>query len=246
MKFILCLATLLNTFCCFAYAETLTVGLEPFPPFINEQGHGYSVDMFKEIEKISDLTFDIKIMTYARAKHELKSNRLDIAGHTPKGLETKSFYHYGVELDWQIATTSDLFSFDKRYFDIAQIKSQRIGTTTGNAGFLAEQLGIAEYLFIEVATLNQLVEMFIKRRIDVLLFERSSIMTLLQEKKAQNVYYQTIGLVPASIAVSLDKKGLKLKRKLDGLIKQLDHQKIFSGYFKYADLPEKGKVPLVQ
>mgnify|MGYP000228418302 CR=1 FL=1 len=83
-------------------AQNVTVGMEPFPPFITEQVTGYSVDMLRAIEKISDLKFDIEIMTYARAKHELEFNRLDIAGHTPKELETKGFYRYAQELDWHI------------------------------------------------------------------------------------------------------------------------------------------------
>jgi len=236
----------MNSFASICIAETIKVGLEPFPPFINQEGQGYSVEMFRALEKISDLTFDIEIMTYARAKHQLKYELLDIAGHTPKGLEVAAFYDYGLELNWQISTTSDMFSFDQKYFDISQIKNQRIGTTLGNAVFLAEQSGIPENIFIEVATLNQLVDMLINQRIDVLLFERASVMSLLQQKNIADVYYQTVGLIPASIAVRNDLEGQRLKAKLDSLIKQLDLQGIFSGYLKYSRLPERGKVPLAE
>ena len=71
-------------------------------------------------------------------------------------------------------------------------------------------------------------------------------MTLLQEKLSPDVYYQTIGLVPASIAVSNDGKGYRLKAKLDRLIRQLDHEKIFSGYLKFNRLHATGKVPLAE
>jgi len=227
-------------------AETIRVGLEPFPPFITKDGQGYSVAMFRGIEKISDLTFEIEIMTYARAKHQLKYKHIDIAGHTPKNLEAPEFYQYGLELDWQISTTSDLFVLDKRYLDINQIKKRRIGTTLGNADFLADQVGLSADHFIEVATLGQLVDMLLKGRIDALLFERASVMTLLQEKISTDVYYQTIGLIPASIAVNNDDKGHRLKAKLDRLIRQLDHEKIFSGYLKFNRLHATGKVPLAE
>jgi len=222
-------------------AEKLTIAFEPFPPFISEDGYGLTVDMLKEIEKISDLTFEIKITTYARAKHELKNNRIHIAGHTPKDLETDDFYHYGQELEWQIRTTSDLFSLDPKYLNIENIAKKSIGTTNGNASFLAEQLGIAESYFVEVRSLNQLVDMFLKKRLNVILFERASVMTLLEQKHAYGVYYKTIGEIPASMAVQKNEAGLLLKTKLDNIIKKLDTSKIFAEYLKYSHLPSEGK-----
>lgn len=218
--------------------------MEPFPPFVDKEGQGYSVNMLKAIEEISDLRFDISIMTYARAKHGLKYKNLEIAGHTPRGLETPSFYQYGLDLDWEIETTSDLFSFDIRHFDLAIMAKKRIGTTLGNADFFAEEIGLPADYFIEVASLNQLVDMFIGGRIDVLLFERASVMTLLQERNIDKVYYQTIGMVPASIGVRNDEEGKQLKKKLDELINQLDHKAIFGDYLKFSKLPDSGMVPL--
>jgi hypothetical protein len=61
----------------------------------------------------------------------------------------------------------------------------------------------------------------------------------------KGVYYQSIGKVPASIAVFKNGAGGILKEKLDELIKQLPLENIFSGYFQYIDLPESGKVPIV-
>jgi len=227
-------------------AQNVTVGMEPFPPFITAQATGYSVDMLRAIEKISELKFDIKLMTYARAKHQLEFNQIDIAGHTPKELETDAFYQYAQELDWHVSTKSDLFSFDKKYFNFDNLQRGRIGTTLGNADFFSEKAGIERSKFIETSTLDQLISLLLTRRIDVLIFERVSVMSLLQEKNSQDVYYKTIGEVPASIAVSNNSKGKKLKEKLDSLIDKLDQDKIFSGYLKYSRLPDSGVVPKME
>lgn len=224
--------------------QVITVGLEPFPPFIDANGKGLTVDMFNEIEQLTDLTFDVNIMTYARAKYQLSRNKLFIAGHTPKNLESDDFYQYAIELDWQIDTTSDLFTFDQQFFDLANVATGRIGTTTGNAGFFAKLLGIEATRFIEVKELNHLVSMFITNRIDVMLFERASVMTLLQQRNVRDVYYKSIGQVPASIAVANTEKGKQLKNQLDTAIRQLDTNKIFASYLKYTQLPDTGKVPV--
>jgi len=228
----------------YSNSQEVSVGLEIFPPFLNEDGTGLTVDMLREIEQISDLKFDVRVMTYARAKSELHNGRLDIAGHTPKNLETQSFYQYAQELDWQIETRSDFFTFNPKFFNINEVAQKRIGTPTGNAAFFAEQLGIDESRFIEVSTLPQLVDMLLKRRIDVLLFERVSVMTILREKQVKGVHYKSIGVIPASIAVAKNEKGDKLRQQLDDYIAQLDRENIFSGYLNLLVLPESGVVPI--
>ncbi|GLX77531.1 hypothetical protein tinsulaeT_08710 [Thalassotalea insulae] len=240
MKWLLVIGFLFTAFCGKCATRAITIAFEPFPPFITEQGDGLTVDMLHAIEEISNFEFDVQVMTYARAKHELKYGRIDIAGHTPKNLETPSFYQYALELDWQIQTTSDLFALQPQFLSIEQIKEKRIGTTSGNAVFLAQQLGIDASMFVEVRALEQLVDMLIKGRIDVLLFERASVMTLLAEKGVYGVYYQSIAQVPASIAVSNNEQGKALKQSLDSAIKRLDLDSIFSGYLKYIYLPSSG------
>ncbi len=244
MKFIVWFGILINGFVFSCLAEKINVAMEPFPPFVNAEGTGLTIDMLHAIEKISDLTFDIEIMTYARAKHQLKNQRIQIVGHTPKNLETDEFYLYAQELNWMIDTTSDIFTFERKFFDLSILKKGRIGTTTGNADFFAKQMKIPRDKFIQTATLRQLVDMLLKRRIDVLVFERVSVMTLFQEKKMSGVYYQSIGKVPASFAVYKNSDGEKLKEKLDKLIKQLPLEAIFAGYLQHAHLPESGKVPI--
>jgi polar amino acid transport system substrate-binding protein len=245
MRFIVWFGILINGFVFSCLAEKINVAMEPFPPFVNAEGTGLTIDMLHAIENISDFEFNIEIMTYARAKHQLKNQRIQIAGHTPKDLETDEFYHYAQELNWRIDTTSDIFTFEREFFDLSRLKKGRIGTTIGNADFFAKQMKIPRDKFIQTATLRQLVDMLVKRRIDVLVFERVSVMTLLQEKKVKGVYYQSIGKVPASIAVYRNSAGKELKDKLDMLIKQLPLNNIFSGYLQYTDLPESGKVPIV-
>jgi hypothetical protein len=68
-------------------------------------------------------------------------------------------------------------------------------------------------------------------------------MTLLQNEDVQYIYYQSIGDVPASIAITRDEKGLKLKKQLDELIKKLDQQHIFNGFLQYTNLSDDGWVP---
>jgi polar amino acid transport system substrate-binding protein len=245
MKFVLWLGILINGFSFSCLAEKIYMGMEIFPPFVNAQGDGLTIDMLHAIEDISDLEFTIEIMTYARAKYQLKTHNINIIGHTPKNLETADFYQYAQELDWIIDTTSDIFSFDRQNFDLSKLKKGRIGTTLGNADFFAKQMNIPRDKFIQTATLEQLVNMLVKRRIDVLVFERVSVMTLLQEQKVTGVYYQSIGKVPASLAVYKNASGDKLKQKIDALIKQLPLDKIFSGYLKYTKLSNTGMVPIV-
>jgi polar amino acid transport system substrate-binding protein len=244
MKFVIWFGILINGLSFFCLAEKIHVGMEPFPPFVDAQGEGLTIDMLRAIENISDLEFDIEIMTYARAKHQLKNQRVDIAGHTPKTFETPEFYLYAQDLNWQIDTTSDIFSFDRRHFDLSKLKEGRIGTTLGNADFFAAQMNISRDRFIQTATMRQLIGMFVKRRIDVLVFERVSVMTLLQEKNVAGVYYQSIGKIPASIAVYQNDVGGQLKSKLDKLINKLPLDTIFSDYLQYTNLADKGIVPI--
>ncbi|MBA6305114.1 hypothetical protein [Colwellia sp. MB02u-14] len=78
--------------------------------------------MLHAIVKISDREFNIEIMTYPRAKHQLKQQRVEIACHTPKDLETVDFYLYAQELNWKIDTSSDIFTFDRKFFDLSLLQ----------------------------------------------------------------------------------------------------------------------------
>lgn len=225
-------------------AEEITIGVEPFPPFVDSSGEGLTIDLLREIEKITALSFEVKVMTYARAKHELKVNRLDIAGHTPKDLESDDFYQYALELDWSFDTTSDFFTLNTKFLEVSNILPGRIGTTRGNAVYLAEMVGLTKEHFVEIGTLPRLVDMLISGRIDVIFFERASVMSLLQQRQIQNVYYQSAAHIPASIAVANNEQGKALKEKMDKAINKINIDRIFASYLKYYRLPDKGIMPI--
>ncbi|WP_206483819.1 transporter substrate-binding domain-containing protein [Thalassotalea sp. G2M2-11] len=203
-----------------AIAEEINVGLEPFPPLINEDGTGVIIDIFNQISSHSDLSFNIHLMTYARAKRDLKNHQLDIAGLTPKNNETESFYQYGHELDWSFKTNVDIFTYQKPPINIKQLPEYSVGTLLGNAEFFAQVLNMPINKFVEVSSLPQLVKMLAKGRIQSIVFERISTMTTIKQLNKQGIYYQKIANIPASLAVQNNDKGKQLKQKLDQLLIQ--------------------------
>ncbi len=225
------------------YAEEVKVGLEPFPPLIKTSMTGYTVMMLKEVEKISDFKFVIKIMPYNRAKVSLKTKKIDLMGHTPSGVETKEFYTYAQDINWRINTFTDLYGINKANTDQSRLKTyKKIGTPRGNIEFFSELLGIPAKQFY-AGQLGNLLMMLKKGRIDVFIFERASTMSTIKELKIKNIYYNVADVsVPAGLAVRTDKKGEKLKKKLDKLIAKLDTEKIFGPYLEYINLPQQGIV----
>ncbi|PKI14156.1 hypothetical protein [Colwellia sp. 12G3] len=140
MKLAYCIFSLLLCLSTTANAQDIHIGVEPFPPIVNENGQGYAIDMFKAIEKISDLKFHFHIMNYARAKKELQKQSLDMIGLTPQGFETKSFYQYAEDINWSVTAKVDLFALDKKYFNTQLLPAQSIGTLRGNADFFLRYL----------------------------------------------------------------------------------------------------------
>ncbi len=216
------------------------------PPYVNQDRSGLTVDMLRALEKISDYRFDIEIMTYARIKQQLENRQLDLGGLTPKDRESASFYQYAQELDWHYQTTGDLVFFNQSFTQIKNIAPKRIGTTLGNADFLAQQLDLPASYFIEVATPYQLTDMFINRRIDVMFFERISMMYLLQNYPILGAYYHTIADIPISLAVPKTAKGNQLKTELDKLLKVISVERIYSCAEAFRSLPNHGVVPLIK
>ena len=227
------------------FGETIKVGFEPFPPLIIDERSGYTVLMLKEIEKISDFKFDIKIMPYNRAKKKLEVKKIDLMGHTPHQKETKEFYMYAKDLDWKIKAITDMFGITKAHLEVNKFKTlKKIGTPRGNKEFYSEIFEIPLNNFYD-GGLENLLKMLKRGRIDGFIFERASTMSTLKKLKINNIYYNTIDdSIEASLAVHSDKEGLKLRKKLDLLIKKLDHQKIFEEYLKYINLPQSGIVSI--
>jgi len=171
-------------------------------------------------------------MSYARAKRELELGRIDMMGHTPKTFEQSSFYEYAQELEWEIPTFSALFVKDKKYFDVENIRNQRIGTLLGNVGFFAELLGMEEYKFTEVRSIRQLVLMLEKDRLDAIVFESVAIKSSIENLKIDNIHDKMLFMIPISFAVSKNIKGNKLKKELDYIIKNINYYAI---YRKFLD-----------
>tara|TARA_R110000787_G_scaffold7876_3_gene26239 strand:+ start:2118 stop:2858 length:741 start_codon:yes stop_codon:yes gene_type:complete len=225
-----------------SYAQELKVGIEPFPPLINEDGSGLVLDMLSTLTAETDLNFNFQIMTYARAKKELKSERLQLIGLTPFQLETKKFYQYGLELDWHIDTCVDFVALNDRYFDVEKLPDGSIGTLLGNAEFFAEIINVSVDKFVEVSSLEQLVKMLALGRLKVILFERASTMTAIKASGIKDIYYKNMGIVPASLAVPNTPAGLILKTKLDNLLIDLDNTAFFSEFINYTSMADSGHV----
>jgi len=223
-------------------AQDVHVGLEPFPPIVNEDGQGYAVDMFKAIEVISDLKFHFHIMNYARAKKELQKQSLDMIGLTPQGHETKNFYQYAQDINWSVTAKVDLFTLDKKYFNIPLLPKQSIGTLRGNADFFSEVLNIPRDRFIEISSLTQLTKMLQRKRLKIITFERASTMTTLEKLDITGVYYKKVAEIPASFAVYKNSKGQELKAKIDKLLAQVKSKSYFLSYFKYQKLTDTGLI----
>jgi polar amino acid transport system substrate-binding protein len=241
----------------FAHHTDILVGLEPFPPLVNEDGSGFVVDMLNALQKQSSLNFNYQIMTYARAKKELKSHRIDMIGLTPKDQETKEFYQYAEELTWSFNTTVDLYATSPNDFSLNNLPHHSIGTLIGNADFFAEQAGVSRDKFIEVSSLKQLIMMMARDRLKVIIFERVAMMSTIASlktdlitkipnefnslKKPQSIYYKKFKIIPASIAVSNSPAGKALKQQLDHLLAH-NAEQYFIGIAPFSLLPDSGIV----
>jgi polar amino acid transport system substrate-binding protein len=224
------------------YSKEVLVGFEPFPPLVNEDGSGMVVNMLRAISSDKNLHFNFHIMTYGRAKKDLQSNKLRLIGLTPYQLETDEFYEYGVELNWHINTHVDFYVLDRSYFDIKKLPSRSIGTLIGNAEFFSEIVNVPEKKFIEVSSLEQLVKMLALGRLKVILFERVSTMSTIKSLNIKDIFYQEMGIVPASLAVSNTTEGLVLKQKLDSLLSDVKNEDFFSEFIHYSPSKDSGTV----
>lgn len=239
------LLTFIAFLLCFqvTYAETVNVGLEPLPPFVEEDGTGLTIQLLKEAEKISDLKFNITIMPYSRAKKSLKNKKINLMGHTPYKLEEKSFFEYAVEVEWSQPTYTDLYAVKNENLNAAQLKKlERIGTLFGNSDFFSELFDLPKAHFHE-AKMENLLIMLDKGRLDGILFERAATMSSISKAGLEHkVYYKTLANIPVGLAVPKDSKGNALKQKLESLLQKIDQEKIFKEYLHYAKLPDEGVV----
>lgn len=244
MKIISTLVTVLFFIGTIANAQEVEVGIEPFPPLINEDGSGYIINLLNGLTKNTALTFNFHIMTYARAKNELKHKRLNLIGLTPKNSETKEFYQYANELSWDFDTTVDIFSTSKNKVNLNELPDLGIGTLIGNADYFAEMIDVPLNKFIEVRSLEQLVQMMALGRLNVVIFERVAMMSTIKRLKVESIYYQHFITLPASFAVTKDKQGTELKAKLDLLLNQTSNEQYLTDFSQYTNMDKSGVVQL--
>ncbi len=231
-------------FSTFANAEQITVGLEPFPPLINEDGSGILISLLKQIATETEFEFTFELMTYARAKRELENTRIDLIGLTPQHNETNDFYQYAEELNWSINTNLDLFTMRQPPVALDKFADFTIGTLRGNAEFFSQILKIKQEKFIEVSALAQLVKMLKKGRIKAIIFERISTMLTIKQLKAEGIYYQKLTSIAASFAVQNNNAGRKLKTKLDEQLTQSSFILQDDTLKHYNNLAIHGKISL--
>lgn len=217
----------------FAWSDVVRVGLEPFPPLVNANGTGYTVDLLKALEQHTDLQFQVNIMSYQRAKIELEKGNIDLIGHTPWGYESPIFYEYAKELSLKVPTRLDIFALSPEHLTLTHSKEHRIGTPPGNAEFMAELTQTPLKQFIE-SPLNSLVNMLFLKRIDAILFERSSVLTTLEAlQKHPAVHRKTItSRIFAGLAVADTPRGVQLAHSIDQALKTIDQKAVYSSYLE--------------
>ncbi len=227
-----------------AFSEEIVVGLEPLPPLIINKNTGYTIDMLRQIEKQTDLTFKIRMMPYNRVKYSLKNGDIDLGGHTPYKMETPDFYEYAVDVDWSVTTLIDIYSKDPGKIASDDYKtSMSIGTPRGNQDFMGEMFGIPTENF-KINELDNIVRMVNAGRIEFILFERSATMSTIQKFKFDTIHYRMVDdSIKAGFAVNRNDRGQKVKALLEAAIKNVDQDLLFKDFFQYTKLPAKGVVP---
>tara|TARA_R110001599_G_scaffold292070_1_gene495696 strand:+ start:313 stop:1152 length:840 start_codon:yes stop_codon:yes gene_type:complete len=229
-----------------AHAERVRVYVEESSPLVDEQGNSLGIKVLQAVEEVSDLEFEFTRSTYSRALLNLKSNKADVVLHLPYEVEP-GFDEYGIYLEWTVPVKADLYTLNpNNLIDISKIGNNKIGIPRGNIGFASKMTDIPQEKFYEVNTLASLVKMLAAKRVDLIWFDRVSTQQEFRNQNIHNIYYHEIPKFgkKGSIGVGLQKtkKGLRLKKKLDHLLTQIDVESILASYYKHLnpDLPPTG------
>ena len=228
------------------FGEVIKVGLEPFPPLIKEDNTGYLIDLFRAIEKKSDLKFETQIMPFSRAVSLLEKKKVDIIAITPKGGMPPEFYKFSVDFDWGVPTANGIFTLDDKDIDLNALrKIKKLGTPRGNKEFFNEVFGIPKENFYEAA-IPSLMRMLKKGRINAFFFERTATMLTIKELKLSGIHYQILPgeAVDATMSIQNTTRGKELKEKIDKLIVKYKLDNLFNVYKEVDKLPRKGVVSL--
>lgn len=215
-------------------AKTYKVGLEPFPPIVNENSGGLTEELLKKAEaKMTDVKFEFVHAPYKRLKKSLLEDDVQLIGHTPYGSEVQSFYKYAEELDWSYPVCAEfVFTNPKFLKDFKSIG--KIGTLVGNKGFLKELKGAQDLDIFEHVSMLSLVKMLEMGRIDAIWFPRFVINHYLEQHPVGKVYRKSFPERPLGIglAVRKDKEGKKLRSVLEKALKQIDWRSEFDSKLK--------------
>ena len=222
-------------------AKDIKVGLEPFPPLINEDGTGYSINFLRALEKVSDLKFNITIVPYSRAKFGLEKGDFDIIGHTPYQNETKEFYVFAQDLPWSLGAVVDIYGTSPDTISAEKFKTLKmIGVPLGNKEFFAEILGIPQASFYE-GTLETLAKMLPLGRIDALIFSRAATMATFKKLQIKGINYRLLDdSVQAGFALRKDKDGTDLLEQLKIIMTKVDQKSIFKDYSNFLTMAKSG------
>lgn len=224
-----------------AAAETVEVRLEPFPPLVREDGSGLVVEQLRELAGRERLSLNIQVVSYSRAKYQLRNGQADLIGLIPLGRETDDFYGYARELDWRLETRADLFSANPEVLEGDWWRGSPVGTPWGNAAFFADLTGASRDRFVE-SSLGNLVEMMTRGRLPVLLFERTATLTMIEQLDDGVVYYRNLFVIPAGFAVQRNDAGRRLAELLNRALPPVDTSPHFRAWRRYLSLPESGRV----
>lgn len=211
--------------------EKVHIGLEPFPPLITEDGKGMTVDMLKEVEKLSDFKFVFTVAPYKRLKQGLLKENYDLIGHTPFEDEVPAFYKQAVELDWSYPVCTEfLYISDFKDLDHRPV----VGTLDGNKEFLESFEGMKNYDIFEHVDMAALLKMLKNKRVDAVWFGRPVLNHYLNEVKIPNVKRKTFPSRPLSVGLAVRKsvKGARIKKQIEKLLKKIDWKKEFDEKFK--------------
>lgn len=221
------------------FAEIVKVAVEPFPPLIVDDKSGYTIELLRKVEAISDIEFKITVVPWVRAKRMLKTGVYDMIAHSAPQAEGEDFYTYAEELNWKKEVCSDIYSMKQGNID--NFKNILVGVPRGGEDAAHELAGIP-FKNIWSGDLENLFKMLEKGRIDAFWYERGSSMSTIKQLKLNGIFYKKLPeeSLFAGIAVQKNEKGLALKEKLDKLIEAVDHDSIFREYDTFLKMPNTG------
>lgn len=217
----------------------IRLGLEVTPGLLQVDGDGLIDRALREIENKSSIRFKRTYLSYTRAKIEMEKGNLDLIGLTPHRHETKSFYKYARELDWNFSTNLILLCSSEKALDLK--KGELIGTLSGNEEFVSEIAGVDIESFRE-GSLESILLRVKKKRIPCVSFEEISTLKIAMSLKMDGLYFRKLGEVRGSFAIMNKTGSDKLKKTLEDVFNKVDWDNYLKGVKRLPKGKRKGKV----